>query len=139
MKSLSLLLSLFMLSGCAADLKFIDHSNGNEYTGKTGTTLGGKGTIQASIDGAFYDGSFIYMANGGGYSLTSAMVNTPTGAVYGQSSTAAISANGQGLINLHSSEGKFIRCVFNFNSLSNKGLGECLRNDGRTYDLWIDR
>jgi|SRR5471030_124300 len=139
MRIVPLLLSVFVLSGCAANLKFIDRSNGSEYSGTTGSTFGGKGSINALIEGSRYDGSFIYMDNGGGYSLTSGMVSTTTGYAYGQALTSSVSASGKGLVTMRSSQGEFIRCVFNFNSLSNKGIGECLRNDGRVYDLWIDR
>ncbi len=139
MKILQLLVSVVLLSGCAADLKLVDRTNGTEYAGQTGNTMSGEGSVHSLVEGSNYNGSFIYMANGGGYSLTSATATSGTTTAYGQAMTTTVSARGQGMINMRSQEGKFIRCVFNFNSMSNKGIGECVRNDGRQYDLWIKR
>ena len=36
-------------------------------------------------------------------------------------------------------DGTFVRCVFTFNTMGNTGLGQCLRNDGRKFDLLIKR
>ncbi len=101
--------------------------------------MSGEGTVNALVENSNYNGSFIYMANGGGYSLTSGMATSGTATAYGQTMSTMVSARGQGMVNMRSPEGKFIRCVFDFNSFSNKGIGECIRNDGRQYDLWIKR
>lgn len=139
MRIITLFISLIFLSGCAANLKLVDRTSGNEYAGTTGNTMGGEGTVNASVENSSYNGSFIYMANGGGFSLTSATATDGTATAYGQAMTTTVSARGQGMINMRSPEGKFIRCVFDFNTFSNKGIGECVRNDGRQYDLWIKR
>jgi len=139
MRKIALFVSVIILSGCAANLKLIDHTNGIEYAGKTGNTLGGEGSVNAVVEDFAYNGSFIYMESGGGYSLATGVATSGVSTVYGQDMTATVSARGQGMINMRAPNGKFIRCVFNFNSLSNKGIGECARNDGRQYDLWIKR
>ncbi|WP_413730811.1 hypothetical protein [Sodalis sp. RH22] len=139
MRIIALFFLIILISGCAADLKLVDRSSGIEYAGKTGSTMGGEGTVNALVENSNYSGSFIYMENGGGYSLTSATATSGVATAYGQSMTTTLSARGHGMINMRALEGKFIRCVFDFNSLSNKGIGECIRNDGRQYDLWIKR
>jgi hypothetical protein len=60
-------------------------------------------------------------------------------AAFGTATGVAVSAHGNGLINMRDMAGSYIRCVFSFNGLSNTGIGECQRNDGRQYDLRIKR
>jgi len=43
------------------------------------------------------------------------------------------------MVNIRNDAGQFIRCVFDFSGLTNTGIGECQRNDGRQYDLRIQR
>lgn len=144
-----------LLSGCAAKLNFIDRSNGEIHIGTTGGTSGGSGDATATIDGVKFSGPWIYSASGGGYSLsnfssTSSATGTATsglstatthgfGSTNGSMSTFAVSAHGNGLINLRGENGMYMRCVFSFNTMSNTGIGQCLRNDGREYDLTIKR
>ena len=142
-----LTLAAFLLSGCAAQLSFIDRKDGQIYSGTTGGTAGSGGEALVNIGGKDYKGPWIYSANGGGYSVGNFSSNsTATAGAYratafssGSSSALFISAQGNGLINLYSDKGSFIRCVFNFNTLSNTGIGECRRNDGREYDLTLRR
>jgi hypothetical protein len=74
-------------------------------------------------------------------SVTFATGNAWSGG-YSASSTAmavSVPTHGNGLVNIHDDARQFIRCVFDLNALSNTGLGECRRNDGRQYDLRITR
>ena len=155
MKSTAVILTFALLSGCAAKLSFIDRSNGIIHLGITGGTSGSSGESQASIDGVNYSGPWTYSGAGGTYSLANfnasssvtgtAMSGRSTatvqgiGTAIGTASTFTVAANGNGLINLRGENGMFIRCVYNFNTLSNAGIGQCLRNDGREYDLIIRR
>jgi hypothetical protein len=118
---------------------FIDRTDGQEYAGSTGGTMSGDGDISAMIEGTSYSGHWIYSASGGGYSLGTASAYSGGTSAFGTGTALGVSAQGNGLINMRSASGQFMRCVFNFNTLSNRGIGECLRNDGRPYDLRIKR
>lgn len=128
-----------MLSGCAAQVTFIDRSNGETYVGKTGGTASGQGDITANVEGQPYSGTWIYERSGDGFALGTAYASSGTHTAVAQGESMVVGATGNGQIDMRASSGLFIRCVFNFNSMSNRGIGECLRNDGRTYDLHISR
>jgi len=140
-------LAAMLLSGCAAQLTFIDRTDGKIYTGTTGGTQGSSGEASANIGGKTYSGPWIYSSVGGGYSLGNFSSTTTafsgnfhaTAFSSGSSSALLVSAQGNGLINMRSDNGSFIRCVFNFNTMSNTGIGQCRRNDGREYDLTARR
>ncbi|MCM5682927.1 hypothetical protein M8A51_25675 [Schlegelella sp. S2-27] len=147
MKQLATLAAVVALSGCAARLTFIDRTDGAQYQGTTGSTMNNTGDAQAEIAGAKYQGQWIYSPSGGGFALGSAfgsatayggggMVNA-----YGSSTSSTVftSAHGRGLLTLRSDGDAFMRCVFDYNTMSSTGLGQCLRNDGREYDLTIGR
>ncbi|HWZ47556.1 MAG TPA: hypothetical protein VNX00_04970 [Herbaspirillum sp.] len=130
---------LILLAGCAANLTFIDRSDGNTYSGSTSATISGDGTATASIENNNYSGTWIYSANGGGYTLGTAFATSGTSSAFATGNSYSLSAQGNGLINMKSNNGLFLRCVFNFNTMSNKGTGECQRNDGHLYDLYVKR
>jgi hypothetical protein len=130
---------ILLLNGCAASLTFVDRTDGQEYFGKTGGTMSSDGKLSALIEDTLYSGSWIYSAGGGGYTLGTATATTGTTSAVATGTAFAISAQGNGLMNMRSESGAFIRCVFNFNTLSDRGIGECRRNDGRLYDLKIKR
>lgn len=150
-----LLVAVVLLSGCAAKLSLIDRSNGTIHLGTTGSTAASSGEASVAIDGVKYSGQWVYSQNGGGYSLGTGFANgTSNGTITGSGGTAFVNSNsqqtvvtsnyiasaqGNGLINLRADNGSFIRCVFSFNSMSNSGLGQCARNDGREFDLTIVR
>ncbi|VVP16465.1 hypothetical protein PS900_03620 [Pseudomonas fluorescens] len=159
-KNLSILFlnGAFILGGCQSNarLTFIDKSTGNLYTGETGATYrASNGDAKAQIDNDTYYGVWSYQASGGSYSLVCAnsvstgswqasdgynTVNASgTSYNYGTVSSSTRSAQGDGLINIKGFSGAFIRCVFTFNNRSSSGRGQCIRNDGREYDLTIQR
>ena len=151
MRGIVLAVAGAVLAGCAAQLTFIDRTDGQSYRGATGSTLGNTGELTAVIDGATYSGTWIYSEVGGGYSLgvanatgTATAVSAgrsmvATGASFGTLAALSASAQGRGLITMRTTGGEFMRCVFDFNTMSDTGLGECIRNDGRHYDLAIKR
>lgn len=140
MRARNLVLSISMaLSACSANLTFIDRTTGNEYKGKTGSTVGNDGEMTAAIEGIEFAGSWIYSPSGGGYSIGSAFGTSGSASAVSTGSAVHVSAQGNGLMNMRAASGEFMRCVFNFNTMSSTGLGECLRNDGRQYDLRIKR
>jgi len=136
-----------ILCACSAKISFIDRTDGQVYYGQTGGTAGSGGEATANISGKTYTGPWIYSATGGGYSLgsmsTAATVTSPRGiaSAYGTGTATGlmVSAQGNGLMNLRSADGSFIRCVFTFNTMSNTGIGQCLRNDGKEYDFTASR
>src|SRR5262249_20381848 len=130
---------LLTLSGCAATTTFVDRTNGQEYVGKTGSTATSEGDISALIEGSTYNGRWIYSASGGGYSLATGTAVSGGAMAVGTATGIAVSAQGNGLINIRDAAGSHIRCVFSFNEFSDTGIGACQRNDGREYDLRIKR
>jgi hypothetical protein len=150
-----------LIGGCAGKFTLIDRSDGQIYKGSTdGSTMGGSGNATLLIEGETYSGTWIYQASGGSFNFTnfsstssvsgSATTLGPngglatttlsgTGTSSGSATGLGVSAVGNGMINARATSGKFVRCVFSFNTMSNTGIGECLRNDGRTYDLNVKR
>jgi hypothetical protein len=142
-------------------MTLIDRTNGQLFYGTTdGTTMGGNGNATLVIEGETYTGPWIYQPTGGTFgfsnfgSTTTATGNaaafsprggfataTMTGAATttGGATAMSVSAVGNGMINVREPGGKFMRCVFTFNTLQNTGIGECLRNDGRVFDLTLKR
>ena len=149
------------LTGCAAKITLIDRTNGQLFYGSTdGSTMGGSGNATLVIEGETYAGPWIYQPSGGSFGFsnfgatTVASGNatafapragfanaTVTGAATtsGSASAMTLSAVGNGMINAREPGGKFMRCVFSFNTFQNTGIGECLRNDGRVFDLTLKR
>lgn len=158
---LIIIATVALASGCSGKFTLIDRSDGQIYIGSTdGSTIGGSGNATLLIEGETYSGPWIYQASGGSFSFanfsntaafsgnattvggTSGMTNTTlngTGTSSGSTTGVGVSAVGNGLINARAQSGKFIRCIFTFNTMGNTGIGECLRNDGRTYDLNVKR
>ncbi len=129
-----------LLCGCAATVTLVDRTDGQEYVGRTiGGTATSEGKLSVLVQGSTYTGHWIYSASGGGYSLGTGVAFAPGATAVGTASAVALSAQGNGLIDMRNEAGKFIRCVFSFNGFSNTGIGECQRNDGRLYDLRIKR
>lgn len=156
----AVLLAVLSLCSCAAKITLIDRTDGTVYTGTTdGSTMGGSGNATITIEGAAYAGPWVYQAKDGAFSLATMNSTTgfsgsgtsfgPAGTVNsnlsgsatttGTSTALMQSAVGNGMINARAADGRFIRCVFTFNTLSNTGVGQCVRNDGRAYDLHLKR
>ncbi len=150
----------FFLAGCAGKFTLIDRSNGDIFGGTTdGSTVSGSGGVVLSIEGEDYRGPWVYQASGGNFSFSnfSATSNafatgtafgprglstsqlSGTGTSVGTASALGVSAVGNGMINAKAPSGRFVRCIFTFNTMNNTGIGECARNDGRVYDLSVRR
>jgi hypothetical protein len=160
-KKIILTISLaFFLAGCAGKFTLIDRSTGDTFGGTTdGSTVSGNGGVVLKIEEEDYRGTWIYQASGGSFSFGSFASSTNmmgsgsslgpkgfasgqfsgTGVSNGTASAFGVSAVGNGMINAKAQSGRFVRCVFSFNTMNNTGMGECLRNDGRTYDLNVRR
>lgn len=149
------------LCGCAARFTLIDRSDGKIYSGTTdSSTMGGAGDATIEIEGEKFRGPWIYQPTGGSFGFSNFSSNTTitgsgtsysaaggyskstmqgVGSTTGGGSSFAVSAVGNGMINARTDGGRFIRCVFTFHTMQNTGIGECLRNDGRIYDLTLKR
>lgn len=149
------------LTACAAKITVIDRQDGQVYHGSTdGSTMGGNGNATIVIEGKSYQGPWVYQPKSGAFGFsnfagTSTMTGTAnaftpragfsganiygSGFSSGQAIAATQSAVGDGMLNARSDDGQFIRCVFTFNTMNSTGLGQCLRNDGREYDVQLKR
>lgn len=151
---------VLLVSACSGKFTLIDRTNGDIHTGTTdGSTMSGTGTVVLSIEGEDYRGPWVYQASGGSFSFSnfSATSNalatgtalgprglstaqlSGTGTSIGSASALGVSAVGNGMINAKAPSGRFVRCIFTFNTMNNTGIGECARNDGRVYDLNVRR
>lgn len=143
MKYINIILITFLLTSCAASLKFIDQQTGDMYYGKTDSTLGSNGKMTAEIENEIYQGDWTYSASGGSFTLgTSSAFATGTAgsaSAYGTSTAVSAPMSGGGLITMKGNKGGYVRCVFNFSEFSNTGIGQCLRNDGKQFDITISR
>lgn len=149
------------LTGCAAKITLIDRSNGQLFYGSTdGSTMSGSGNATLLIEGETYTGPWVYQPSGGSFGFSSFGATTvasgnataysprtgfANATITGMATTSGsatamtVSAVGNGMINAREPGGKFMRCIFTFNTLQNTGIGECLRNDGRAFDLTLKR
>lgn len=151
---------VLLLTACSGKFTLIDRTNGDIHTGTTdGSTMSGTGAVVLSIDGEYYRGPWVYQASGGSFSFSnfsatsnafatgtafgprgmSAAQLSGTGTSVGTASALGVSAVGNGMINAKAPSGRFVRCIFTFNTMNNTGIGECARNDGRVYDLNVRR
>ena len=142
MKILLLIISLF-ITGCAASLKFIDQETGDQYHGKTGGTATSNGKMTAEIENESYVGNWVYQASGGSFTLgTSSASVTGSGgyaSAYGTSSAVSAPMSGSGLMTMQGNKGSHVRCVFTFNTMSATGMGQCLKNNKKKFDIIIIR
>ena len=150
----------FLASGCAAKFTLIDRVNGDMHSGETeGGTASGSGNAVLRIEGEDYKGPWIYQSSGGSFGFSNftgvssttgtamglggrnpgSAVLSGTGISSGAASAYGVSAVGNGMINAKAASGKFVRCIFSFNVMTDTGIGECLRSDGRVYDLNVRR
>jgi hypothetical protein len=142
-----LLIAGGFLSGCAAKVTLVDRSNGNLHFGQTGSTARSTGDITAVIEDKEYRGTWIYSASGGAVSFGSvtgtALVSSPNGSAFVNTNAFAsgvsMPTHGNTLINMRSVDGEFIRCNGTFSSSTMTGIGHCIRNDGREFDLAVSR
>jgi hypothetical protein len=130
--------ALIFFSGCqvappqlkVAVLTLYDKTNGVKWVGTVqGLHGSNSGEAFITIDNDSYHGDWFDVKSGGGASVSSSYGNSFT--------TLTQSASGIGQIHLYADHGKFITCNMVANSLSRTVMGECKRNDGRKYDLFI--
>ena len=136
-----ILIGLLALVGCAAprpqkpfQVRLIDRTTAIEYEGVATTKSGYAGDVTATVDQVEYTGDWVFNQSGGSFDSTFLHLSDGT---TGSSSSSSMSAMGNGMAYIRAGDGQFIRCVFNFHTMTRIGLGECRRNDGRIYDMSI--
>jgi hypothetical protein len=113
------------ISGCTITPTFTERSTGQMYSGRTtGAMFNNDGRIEVNIDGENFSGNWTYMPGGTAGSSSSTLGGSKAG--FG---------SGKGLANLRGEKGSSLRCVFEFNSSSATGIGECMHGDGRVFDV----
>jgi len=116
-----LLAASIALAGCAGNLKLIEQGKSHPGTWNAATK-----TLEATVDGTKYTGTFSQNASvgfGTGVSGTSFATGT------------AIGSNGSGQAILTSADGKIIQCVFQ--ASLGRGQGQCEGGDGRRFVMVI--
>lgn len=149
-KTIALVGIAWIFTGCATlalkpherIFNFTDTSNGKTYSGQTvGGTRNYNGPFQATIEDKIYQGTWVYTIGGGSYSQGSGSTGTYSGGVYGSASTrtsaVSVPTQGSGVVNLNDGVGGFLKCNFDFSSITETGTGQCKRNDGRIFDLIV--
>ncbi|WP_236693702.1 hypothetical protein [Robbsia andropogonis] len=118
-----------LLVGCTYNVALLPHGPGKIAHGTANKI---DKSVHVVINGRSFDGHFVYV-QGGSFALGSAFSGT-------QSATASainVNAVGAGNVLAESADGHNLRCVFNYSGLSNQGSGQCLTDDGVSYDLQI--
>jgi len=116
-----LFLTLLSLAGCAGNLKLLEDGKSH-----AGTWNAASKTLEATIDGKHYSGSFSQNASVGfGTGVSGTKFSTGT----------AVASNGSGQAILTSDDGKIIQCVFQ--AALGRGQGQCEGMDGRRFVLVI--
>jgi hypothetical protein len=124
-----LLIGLLALAGCAGNLRLLEDGKSHAGTWNSATK-----TLEATIDGRKYSGSFSQNATVGfGNSFVTATSSTRT--AYGSGFGTAVSSDGSGQAIMTSEDGKVIQCVFQ--AAMGRGQGRCEGLDGRRYVLVI--
>lgn len=111
-----------LLIGCAGNIKLIEDGKVHH-----GSWDGVSNTLQVSIDGVPYKGTYTQNASSG---TAVAFSGFRTASAFGTSS------DGSGQALLLSPEGKVLRCVFG-SVVAFRGQGQCQNNQGKVYDLLI--
>ena len=122
MRAVSILaVSSFILCGCAGNLRLLEDGKVHNGTWNAATK-----TLEATIDGRNYSGTFSQNASLGTGFATSGTKSAVGTTVY---------SNGGGQAVLTSADGKVIECFFT--ASMGRGQGQCQGMDGRRYVLVI--
>lgn len=120
-KTLVVTAAAALLAGCAGNLKLLEDGKVHNGTWNAATK-----TLEATIDGRHYSGTFSQNATvGTGFATAGGTSAIGTG----------ISSNGGGQAILTSTDGKVIECFFQ--ASLGRGQGQCQGMDGKRYALVI--
>ncbi len=134
MKIFGLAAACLVLAGCSHSLALMERGGPRVASG-TSSVVGKKVEIQ--LDGKTYRGNYSLVKDG--YStFTNAQAYSSTGRfAYGSAQSYGSSSMGTGNIIARSDDGSGIRCIFQFSSNSQSGMGECQDDKGGIWDLQI--
>lgn len=98
-----------------------------------------QGKLSAVIENERYKGEWTYSASGGGFTIGSMQVIGSSGVNNAFGTAPTIPMSGNGLIIMKGDKVSYIRCVYNFSEWSDTGVRRCRRNDGKLFDIIINR
>lgn len=117
----ALIAATAILAGCAGSLQLLEQGKVHN-----GTWNAASKTLEATVDGVKYAGTFSQNASvGTGFATSGTTSAIGTG----------VSSNGNGQAILRSADGKVIQCVFN--ASLGRGQGQCEGMDGRRFAMVI--
>jgi len=95
------------------------------------------GEMSVTLDGERYSGTWVYVAQGGGFGIAYGSAYSGAIIASGTATSVSLPVQGNGSALLTADDGSTLRCVFNYSAMSRSGLGICKDNKGRVYDLQI--
>jgi hypothetical protein len=129
--------AVLALTGCAYPLTL--HSRDGSAGGE-GEANNSRKTMSISIAGKTYTGTYIFDDGGvvatSSFGTATAISGARTTQAFGSSyGTAFVPGSNTGQAFLRSSDGGTLRCQFRY--IGTSGLGECIDNQGKSYDMVI--
>ena len=125
------LLSIFMY-GCAHNITLMARDSDEMGSGSAGASMGNSGKLSITINEDKYEGNWVYASSGSYGLLNTYGANPTTGTVIG------VSGSGVGNALLQGSNGKSMRCEFEYSEWTGTGIGVCRTGEGKLYDMQIN-
>lgn len=141
-----LIASFILLAGCASKITLVPQDGlGPIGRGEAPMSIGNSGRLTIDLDGKTYEGEWTFMSGGGfiGSSFGTGTANAYGGGSYAssnmstQSTSVLQSTSGSGQAWAQTPDGEILRCRFDYNTFSSTGLGVCVDETDRVYDLTI--
>ncbi|MEM9438442.1 MAG: hypothetical protein AAGA15_15535 [Pseudomonadota bacterium] len=128
----------FLLAACEPTITLMDRRTGEIGTGTAqNATLGSTGAIQINFQNEQFSGTWTAVRDPGGFSLGTGTVFNGDESAFGTFSTSLTSDSGFGTALLRSTQGAAMRCEFRYSLSTYTGVGVCLSNDGREFDMQL--
>ena len=137
-KIVSAAILAILVNGCAHHINIVARTNGAAGTATVNAVGTRGGPIQITLNGKEYNGSWVYMSNGGAIGISSA--NAQIGGMSGSASGLAVGMGtmGGGTVLASSADGSSLRCQFQYNQMGASGIGVCQDGSGEVYDMQIN-
>ena len=132
MRAIFLVLAGLSLTSCAHPIQLTPRDGGPIAYGTAPAGLGDKGKLTVNLDGKVYTGRWV-LVRSGAIGFGSAF----TGMTTVSSSAIGMEAGGGGQAILSAPDGSRLRCAFRYSEISAAGLGECVDDAGKIYDMMI--
>jgi hypothetical protein len=134
----ALIIALLALSGCGHNLYFMGRTTSKIGHARIVAPGTHSGDITVDIAGTKYVGRWLHMMSGGAVSFGTATAFSGGRTATAMGSFSAVPAQGNGSIIASADDGTQLRCAFDFNALSQSGMGVCQDSRNEVYDLQID-